>query len=445
VKLSRVFTPLLLALCVIYVFGGMAIVPLHGDEATQIYMSRDYAYLFIEGDLDRVRYQDPPLSSTEQHLRLLNGTVNKLLIGVAWHAAGFTVDDLNEQWDWGAGPEHNQANGHAPAPELLSVARLPSTLLLAASIPLIYMLGALFDRRAGLLAAAYYTLNPALLLNGRRAMMEGSLAFFSLLTVLVGVWLLRARGGRLWAASLLLGAAAGLALASKHSAIFVVLPVFAVASVIGLAQSAAPATRRVGIKRVGALMMAGLLALLVFYALNPAWWGDPLVRARQVLDLRADLLAGQAQAFGGYANLREQLEGFFRQAWVVAPQYYEAPGWREFLGESIDVYENTFWRGLSLGGFEAGALALIALSAWGVWRLAHKLRLPDPRLLIGAWAAVALLTTALLTPLEWQRYYLPAYPAIGLLAAVGLVELLDAARSTARRPPTPGAAAPSDD
>lgn len=444
-KLGRVLIPFALVLFIIYVIAGMAIAPFHGDEATQIYMSRDYAYLFIERDLDRVRYQDPPLSSTEQHLRLLNGTVNKLLIGAAWHAAGFTVDDLNEQWDWGAGPEHNLASGHAPTPELLRVARLPSTLLLAASIPLIYMLGALFDQRAGLLAAAYCALNPALLLNGRRAMMEGSLVFFSLLTVLAGVWLLRMRGGRLWGASLLLGAAAGLALASKHSAIFAVLPVFAVAGLVGLAQSAAPATRRVGIRRIAALMAAGLLALLIFYALNPAWWGDPLLRARQVLDLRADLLAGQTQAFGGYAGLGDQLEGFFRQAWIVVPQYYEAPGWEEFLGEQIDTYENALWRGISFGGSEAGALVLIALSAWGAWRLVRSLTPPGLRLLIGGWAAIALLTTALLTPLEWQRYYLLAYPAIGLLAAVGFVELLDAARFRARRPPMPDAAAPFGD
>ncbi|MFQ3565779.1 MAG: phospholipid carrier-dependent glycosyltransferase [Aggregatilineales bacterium] len=444
-KLNRVFVPFLLVLFMIYVIGGMAIAPFHGDESTQIYMSRDYAYLFIERDLDRVRYQDPPLSSTEQHLRLLNGTVNKLLIGAMWHAAGFTVDDLNEQWDWGAGPEHNQANGHAPSSALLRVARLPSTLLLAASIPLIYILGALFNWRAGLLAAAYYTFNPALLLNGRRAMMEGSLIFFSLLTVLAGVSLLRARGGRLWGACLLLGAAAGLALASKHNAIFVVLPVFAVAGLVGAAQSAAPAARRAGVKRIAALIVAGLLALLIFYALNPAWWGDPFVRAHQVLDLRADLLAGQAQAFGGYASLRDQLEGFFRQAWIVVPQYYEAAGWEEFLSEQIDVYENAVWRGIRLGGTAAGALALIALSSYGVWRLVRGFTLPGLRLLVGTWAAVALLSTALLTPLEWQRYYLPAYPAIGLLAAIGLVELLDAARSRARRPPTPNAAAPSGD
>jgi hypothetical protein len=31
------------------------------------------------------------------------------------------------------------------------------------------------------------------------------------------------------------------------------------------------------------LACAALITLIVFYALNPAWWGDPLGRAREVL------------------------------------------------------------------------------------------------------------------------------------------------------------------
>ncbi|MEL6271632.1 MAG: hypothetical protein AAFR22_17625, partial [Chloroflexota bacterium] len=53
-------------------------------------------------DLQTVFYAENPVSPQEQDLRLLNGTVNKYSIGAAWHAAGLTVDDVNEQWDWGA-------------------------------------------------------------------------------------------------------------------------------------------------------------------------------------------------------------------------------------------------------------------------------------------------------------------------------------------------------
>ncbi len=107
---------------------------------------------------------------------------------MAWHLDGFTVDQINEQWDWGADWNYNQSNNHAPSFSLLLISRLPSALLLAAGIVIIFALGrALGGRPAAYLAAAYYALNPPLLLDGRRAMMEGSLIAFSLLTVLAGV------------------------------------------------------------------------------------------------------------------------------------------------------------------------------------------------------------------------------------------------------------------
>jgi hypothetical protein len=81
----------------IYVLAGTRQVPFHGDESTLIMMSRDYYYQFIAGNLAQVTYHDPPLNATEQQLRLLNGTVPKYLIGLAWHVAGFTVDDLNDR------------------------------------------------------------------------------------------------------------------------------------------------------------------------------------------------------------------------------------------------------------------------------------------------------------------------------------------------------------
>ena len=46
------------------------------------------------------------------------------------------------------------------------------------------------------------------------------------------------------------------------------------------------------------------------------------------------------------------------------------------------------------------------------------------RIVIFVWAVAMLLTTAFLTPIEWQRYYLPAIPAVGLLAVLGMVEVI---------------------
>ena len=186
-------------------------------------------------------------------LRLLNGTVNKYLIGLAWHLGGYSVSDLNEQWDWGADWNYNQSSNHAPSAVLLYVSRLPSALLLAAGAVILFALGrSLGGRSVAYLASLYYALNPALLINGRRAMMEGSLIAFSLLAVLAGVWLLQRRA--LWMA-ILLGIAAGLALASKHTAAFTLVAVFGACGVYALVEWIRPLTptlRRLSHVRRGA-------------------------------------------------------------------------------------------------------------------------------------------------------------------------------------------------
>jgi len=414
---------LYLGLLVIYILSGRDIVPFHGDEATQILMSRDYAYQFIERDLSKVYYSDTPAIPPEQFLRLLNGTVSKYLIGLAWHLGGFTFADINEQWDWGADWNYNQTYGHAPTDALLQVSRIPSSMLLAAGAVVIFVIGwQVGGLPTAYFASLYYALNPALLLNGRRAMMEGAFTFFSLLTVLAGIWLLQRPS---WRSTLALGLAAGLAIASKHTAVITVVAVFFACAVYIF-------TRTVRTWRVPPVLiylryiLAALLTVAVFLLLNPAWWDNPIARAQTVLEMRQILLDGQVTADGGYADFADQAAGFLRNSFVVLPQYFEAKDdWASYIGDQIDRYEASVWRGVSIGGSVLGAAILCAIIAVGIWALlrGRKTRLAA-RWLVGVWALATLLTTLFLTPLEWQRYYLPIYPVIGLLAGLGLTRLI---------------------
>lgn len=391
----------------VYMLAGTDLTPFHGDEATQITMSRDFAWQFLEGDVERLRFSATPVSEQEQALRLLNGTLNKTLIGLAWHLAGFQADALNEQWDWTASREHNLADGHMPGGELLRVARRPSALLMAGGVFVIFALGNLLGGQAtAFLASLYYALNPTLLINGQRAMMEGSLIFFSLLVVLTGLQF--ARSGRP-APALLLGVSAGLALAAKHNAAFTLVAVFAGCGL---------ALRMKRPRALPNLALAAAVAGALFLALNPAWWGDPVARAATVLQLRQELLAEQVARYGGHETPGERLAGFWRRVFVNPPQYFEVPGWQAALDAEIARHQASPWRGFSLGSVVAGAPALL-LSAAGLWQL---LRQPGPcRAVIGAWALFTPAAILLLTPLDWARYYLPLYPLVGLLAASGLV------------------------
>ncbi|MDX2163251.1 MAG: glycosyltransferase family 39 protein [bacterium] len=405
-----------MAACMGYITAGTSITPFHGDEATQVYMSRDYAYQFIQRDLVRIAYADPPLSAQEQELRLLNGTVNKMLIGLAWHAAGFGVDDLNQQWDWGADWTYNQTTGHSPAESLLQTARVPSAALLAiGAIPMFVIGYAAGGWVGGFAASGLYALHPALLVNGRRAMMEGSLIAFSLLTLAFGIGWIKTRS---WGYTLAVGLVSGLALASKHTAIFTAGVVFVVCALDTVMRHPRQAVR--DLLRLG---IAGILAAVVFLLLNPAWWSDPMRAAGEVLRLRGALLEGQAAAFGGYPDAGAATVGFFRQTFVWQPQYYEISTWVTYIGDQIVRYQASGLAGV-LGGMGWIGFPFVLFSGLGFWALRRERHTNHAAALIAAWAGVMLVSALLFTPLEWGRYYLSAVLAAIVLSGAGAAFLL---------------------
>ena len=418
-----------LALLAAYVLGGVPFVPFHGDECTGIFTSKDYAYIFLDRDWSRVTYEaDPadPEKATEQDLRLLNGTLTRYLMGLTWQVAGFSVNDINAQWDWGADWNYNQSTGHAPTEALLHTLRLTSTLLLIVGLIAVFAIGwQLGGGWIAYLASLYYALNPALLLNGRRAMMEGAFIAFSLLTVLAGIGFLKRPS--LWRA-LLLGVAAGLALASKHTAVFTVAAVYATCMLYLIVQAIRSREDAVSDAEFVLLPYAVLAAAVtggVFILLNPAWWSDALTRILEVLERRQDLLGGQTAFFGGYASLTDQIAGFLRQVFLAQPQFFEVQAWQVWLGDQIQAYEASPWRGFAVGGSVVGAILLCAMMALGLSLLLRgPVERSAARWVVGFWALGMLLTTALLTPVEWGRYYLPAYPSVGLVASVGVIWLV---------------------
>jgi 4-amino-4-deoxy-L-arabinose transferase-like glycosyltransferase len=423
--LPRLLIALLVLVCCAYILAGTALVPFHGDESTQILMSRDYAYQFLQGDFARLAYDPSAPLINETQLRLINGTLNKYLIGLSWHVSGFTVDDLNTDWDWALDYEQNVRAGHVPSDALLVVSRVPSALFLAAGVPLVFAIGWLLGSRwIGALATVYYTLNPGLLINGRRAMMEGTLTFFSLLCVLAGIWFARKPS---WGRAALLGVAAALTIASKHTGAFVVIAVFGACGLVALVraiQARKDAPPLAAFARACAMLIAAAaLAFGVFYALNPGWWGADIPNlVSTILEWRQDLLQGQTELLNGYMDRLSQAQGFAQQVFQVQPQYFEVWYWSEFIPitEQIARYEASPWAGISIGGSDAGGALVALLMCVGIFAL---LRDPDltleMRLVFGVWGAMMVVLTLLLTPVEWQRYYLPIFPFIGLLAAYG--------------------------
>lgn len=401
-----------------YILAGTALVPLHGDEATQIYMARDFYYLL--NDRSRLAYQELDSldgdAATQQDLRLKDGVLHRYLFGAAAFFGNYGVHDLNDQWVWGAGWDWNHANGHVPSNDLLLRARFVSASMLALGVIVLYAIATNIGGRVpAYIATLFYAINPALLLNGRRAMMEGTMTLFSLLVMLAGLWVIQQR--QRWAYGLL-GLLSGLAVASKHTSVVTVAAIFFACAGLFFYQALRDKSPASHIRQIGVLCAAGILSLGVFYALNPAWWSNPVARAANVTQIRLEFIQGQVDTFGGYDDFGAQASGFFRQTFGTQVMYTETDldNFRENLADAIAAYEASPFSGLRMP-----TLLLLTLAITGSGSLVlDSSILAENRWLIGIWVLAMLALTLLLTPLEWQRYYLPAYPAVALLAGLGV-------------------------
>jgi 4-amino-4-deoxy-L-arabinose transferase-like glycosyltransferase len=410
-----------------FVVAGLPLATMHGDEAMQIYMSRDYATAFIDRTPERLLIYPPYYIDSDEQLRILNGSVNRYLIGLSWHLAGFTVDDLPPApgWDWGMSYARNVETDHRPPDALLFASRASSTLLLAASVPLVFALSGYFGGRlAAYIASGLYALNPAVLLNGRRAMQEGSLLFFGLLTVWVAAMIVQrinTKGGRVgigwWLA---LGATAGLTLVSKHSG-----AVFVAAACGWVALAAVLAGARQAQAQLRGLAYAAVVGAALFIGLSPALWSDPAARLNDLRAVRTELLNIQiAIDPAAPTSIPQRVADIVTQPFLAPPMHYETESWAEAAQETPFRDEIARYMNSPLSGWQMsilGILPTLATVAGVVAAARSRERAKNIGLLV--WFALTALSL-LANPLPWQRYYLPLIPLACILAGVGMVAAL---------------------
>jgi 4-amino-4-deoxy-L-arabinose transferase-like glycosyltransferase len=387
-----------------YVIAGLAIAPKHGDEFMQMAMARDVFYL-ARGQTDQLRFSPPVQPDTEQQLRLINGPINKDFIGLLWIVTDRSDFTLPSIFAWAQTLDWNAMHGNVPDADSLNAARVPSTLLTAAGVILIFIIGL----RAGGRKAAYptallYALHPVILLSGRRAMMDGELIGCTLLLIVATLWLTspgrkRAFDPLAWA---LFGICAGLTVCAKHTGL---IPV---AAMLIAALWNSWRTPDFGIRRaLLGVTAAGLIAVATFLVLNPAYWNDPVGAASATLSGRSDLLATQTMHNPTtYTNVIDRVTGTLSAPYLQPPQYFEAPTWQGVIDDAIQNYETSTlsgWRWPIIVG-----VLLTVLGGLGAILVAiHAIRDQEPvaRVLL-VWFASSLFG-ALIIPLDWQRYYLP--------------------------------------
>jgi hypothetical protein len=419
--LHRLIDFVWLLLLSLFVLAGVPLATFHGDESMQIYMSKDYTTAFIDHTPERLLTSPPYNIDSDQQLRILNGSVNRYTIGLSWQLAGLGIRDLPPApgWDWGLSYTRGVETGHRPDESGLLAGRLPSALFLCGSVVALFGLGWLVGGRGtAYIASALYTLNPIILLNGRRAMQEGSLLCFGLFVVLLAAVISRkrARGDSVsagwWAAFVLAG---GLALASKHSSIVFIGGAFA------WILAAELVARRKLFAVLWRLALSGALMAAMFVALSPALWNNPLTRFQDLLGVRQQLIDIQI-AIDPIAptTLPQRVSDVITQPFIAPPMHYELPSWGE--DETIRA-EIAHYMASPLSGVQFGLLIGVPLMLLaGIGIIAAIIKREPSHIGLLAWLVVTI-ASLLVNPLPWQRYFLPLIPAVALCCGLGLTAL----------------------
>ena len=447
-QLPTVLILLGLLMLAFYIGIGMSAVPFHADEALHLATSRDYIPYFVNSSPASLRVYPPIEIDSSPYLRLTSGTVHAYTTGFAlWHGGDSTQDSetWSKGWYYGEGVASNRAAGRVPSDSVLQIGRIPSTLFTIGSVGLLYLIGAeLRGWRVGIIAATFFTLHPAVLLNGRRVMQEGALAFFSLAVVLVGIYAAKNFSYRLW---ILLGVVSGLALASKMTALLVIGGVGVGLFFINVGQthglggrilnstvvSKADPAPYVTTKQRNAptLLLSGLIAVIIFLALTPAIWSNPPARLWDAISLRREVLAGQADAATQtYDNWVERPLALFSQAFPDEAQYFESEDFAddELLAADIADYELQHlgglrfpWVGRVFAAIFMGLGLLTLLNEIRLTLTAKMERFASPHtIVVLGWIIAVGLGLVLSIPMGWARYYLPWIPIAMLLVGVGI-------------------------
>ena len=419
--LERVGVIVWMLILIGYGLVGIASTPFHGDEGMQVYATIDYYTAFVEHHPQDLITNPPYIIDSRPHLRLINGSVQRYLAGLAFYLRGYTVRDLPlaPGWNWGLSYDDNVAGGWLPQADMLNLARVVSMWFFAVSVLAVAGIASLFHRRVIFYGATtLYALHPVLLLNGRRAMMEGTMLCFGLLTVWVAMGMIerweRVGWVRLWQ-WIALAVSGGFTLASKHTgAIFLV----ACWTFIGITLliSIKPHWKR-SIIGIGLWGLSGMVAILVFWVLSPALWNAPLARFQDLLATRNELLNIQVSIDPiAPTSLWQRGVALLQAPYLTQPMYYELHSWESTptIQAQIQHYTQSALGGYALGG--GWGVLLTGLAIWGALRLGQYPRYRLSLLVWLGWTCLALM----LNPLPWQRYYLPYLPIFALLSAIGL-------------------------
>jgi hypothetical protein len=364
--------------------------------------------------IDQIRPDVPRPLWRESYEILTQPPLARYAIGIGRRLGGFGVADLNGKWNYQADLAANEAAGNMPSERLLLWSRRPMALLAILSGLLLFSIA---RRCAGLLGGYVFALgfafNPYLLETLRRAMGEATLTFFVTLALVATDLAARscALMGPLEATSrsrfvpsiwwLVAGLCGGLAGAAKLNGPFVGVGAAVVAWVATRFGAGAPAALRLGAVGAVGLILGG--TVIGFVVPNPYLYPGPHPGPISRM-IELGVQRTQEMKHQRIERPDARLDGIAERLRAAARRVFFTHAIFQFPGA---------WA--LQGGFTlAGLLVLSRRALQGL-----RERRPGTELVVLVLGG-CLVVPAILSPLDWARYYLFAVLFAGFCAAVGV-------------------------
>ncbi len=412
----HIFAIISIILALLYLgffFGGLASVPFHPDETTQIFMSSDFRVMLSQPA--SLFYTSEKPDTLRQQYRLADSPLTRTVVG-----KGLTLTRqtrLEKDWDWSATWDQNIKSGAYPPPTILVIARLFVSLLFPVGLfAFFFTLRSFTGRWLSLIGVVLLAMNSLLLLHMRRAMAES--LFISLFLLLL--WRLSkpfSIRNTLWVSIFL-----GLLLQAKQLGLPILVMSILILSWLGI--------RKTGWKSLlPAVLIPVGSVLILTYLLNPVMWQDPIRVAPLMLAQRQLVSQNQLDAFSAInGNLAlntpvSRILAVLAQTYFAPPAFFDVGNYSIALKSMIGTYSST---GLNLffSGWIWGSILLILTIAgfilYGMTLLRHQREIPPIVPIVLLIGLAQFVVYAYYLTIGFQRYYLVFIPISLVVSIFGI-------------------------
>lgn len=385
-------------------FYGVASVPFHPDESTQIFMGADSGV-----SPSTLAYTPESGTDGRMHYRLLDSPLTHTLIG--WGLMIQGRQPLEADWNWSKTWDENKATGALPTPETLLAARWSVAWLFPFTCLFLFLASRKIDGiRTAVLATLFTATNALVLIHTRRAMAESAM----LCAMCAALWWLTKNNRKSW----LSGIPLGLAINAKQTTLPLV--------VIGFLQILFQRENiRWGSRIIKAMEFLAILVIIT-WILNPVFWNSPLKALQTGFELRQDLSQRMREDYHSTTNPVEQTAYLLSQTFFQPPAIADVANYLPATKIQTEQYLAQPYNVL-LRGF-AGGVSLLILTLVGLTILAMRILKNQPvdkypAVIYLSFTLASILAILLFTPAPFQRYYTLLVPLFSIAQAAALTEL----------------------